>query len=91
MWFDGAWHERADTRIPLGETATFARAWPGAAEAAAARITVEVAPDEFYERFYAEQLRGTLAPAQRALYEQAAARARGSHYVAAQRDVAIER
>jgi hypothetical protein len=91
VWFDGAWHERADTRIPPGETATFVRAWPGTAEAVAARITVEVAPDEFYERFYAEKLRGTLAPAQRALYEQAAARARGSHYVAEQRDVAIER
>jgi hypothetical protein len=83
---------RADTRIPPGEATVFARAWTAGrtAEATAARVTVEVHPDEFYERFYAEKLAGTLAPAQRALYEQAAARARGSHYVAEQRDVPIQ-
>lgn len=92
IWFDGTWHERADTRIPPGEATVFARAWTAGrtAEATAARVTVEVHPDEFYERFYAEKLAGTLAPAQRALYEQAAARARGSHYVAEQRDVPIQ-
>jgi cytochrome c len=91
LWFDGAWHERADTRIPPGEATSFARAWTAGrtAEATAARITVEVHPDEFYERFYAEKLAGTLAPAQRALFEQAARRARGSRYVAEQRDVPI--
>ncbi|HEU4735157.1 MAG TPA: c-type cytochrome [Kofleriaceae bacterium] len=89
--FDGTWHERADTRIPPGEATTLARAWTAGrtAEATAARITVEVHPDEFYERFYAARLAGTLAPAQRALYEQALARARGSHYLAEQRDVPI--
>jgi hypothetical protein len=92
IWFDGTWHERADTRIPPGEATVFARAWAAGrtAEATAARVTVEVHPDEFYERFYAEKLAGTLAPAQRALYEQAQARARGSHYVAEQRDVPIQ-
>jgi mono/diheme cytochrome c family protein len=91
IWFDGAWHERADTRIPPGEAATVARAWRGGrtAEATAARITVEVHPDDFYERFYAGKLTGALAAAQRALYQQALARATGSHYVAEQRDVPI--
>lgn len=91
VWFDGTWHERADTRVPPGEATTLSRGWSGGrlADAVALRITVEVQPDEYYERFYAAQLAGPLAPAQRALYEQAAARARTSHYVAEQRDVAI--
>jgi hypothetical protein len=92
IWFDGTWHERADTRIPPGETVTFARAWTAGrtAGATAARIAIEVHPDDFYERFYADKLAGTLAPAQRALYQQALARALGSHYVAEQRDVPIQ-
>ncbi|HEY0191677.1 MAG TPA: c-type cytochrome [Kofleriaceae bacterium] len=89
---DAAWHERADTRIPPGEASRFARGWAGGriAEATTLRITVEVEPDEFYERFYAEQLATRLPPGQRALFEQAAARARGSHYLAEQRDVPIQ-
>ena len=91
VWFDGAWHERADTRIPPGETVSFARAWTAGrtAEATAARITIEVHPDDYYERFYADALAGALAPAQRALYQRALARALGNRYLAEQRDVAI--
>jgi hypothetical protein len=91
VWFDGEWHERGDTRIPPGGSVTFARAWTAGrtAEAAAARIAIEVHPDDYYERFYAAQLAGPLAPAQRALYQQALARALGSHYIAEQRDVPI--
>jgi len=91
IWFDGEWHERADTRIPPGETTTVARAWSAGrtAEATAARITVEVHPDDFYERFYADKLTRARDPAQRALYQQALARAIGSHYIAEQRDVPI--
>ena len=92
VWFDGTWHERADTRIPPGETATFARAWTAGrtALATAARITVEVHPDAYYERFYADQLAAARDPAQRALYRQALDRALGSHYLAERRDVPIE-
>ena len=92
IWFDGTWHERADTRIPPGESLTFARAWTAGrtALATAARIAIEVHPDDFYERFYTEKLAGTLAPAQRALYQQALTRALGSHYLAEQRDVPID-
>jgi hypothetical protein len=91
LWFDGEWHERADTRIPPGETVTVARAWTAGrtAEATAARITVEVHPDDFYERFYAARLARARDPAQRALYQQALARAGGSHYLAEQRDAPI--
>ena len=91
VWFDGQWHERSDTRIAPGATLTAARAWADGrtAEATAVRITVEVYPDDYYERFYAAELRGTLAPAQRALYQQALARAQGSHYIAEQRDAPI--
>jgi mono/diheme cytochrome c family protein len=93
IWFDGAWHERADTRIAPGASLTFARAWTAGrtTDATTARIAVEVHPDAFYERFYADKLAGTLAPAQRALYDQALTRARGSHYLAEQRDVPIRR
>ena len=59
------------------------------AEATAARFTLEVHPDEFYERFYAAKLPHARDAAQRALYEQALARATRSHYVAEQRDVPI--
>jgi hypothetical protein len=92
IWFDGTWHERADTRIPPGEATTFARAWTAGrtAEATAARIAIEVHPDDFYERFYADKLAGPLVPAQRALYQQALTRALGARYVAEQRDVPIE-
>jgi hypothetical protein len=91
LWFDGQWHERADTRIPPGETVTIARAWTAGrtADATAARFTLEVHPDEFYERFYAARLPGARSPAQRALYDQALARATRSHYIAEQRDVPI--
>jgi mono/diheme cytochrome c family protein len=91
IWFDGEWHERADTRIPPGEAVTVARAWTAGrtAQATAARIAIEVHPDAFYEQFYADKLTRSLAPAQRALYQQALALARGSHYLAEQRDVPI--
>jgi mono/diheme cytochrome c family protein len=93
IWFDGRWHERADTRIPPGEAARVARAWTGGrtAEAIAARIAIEVHPDDFYERFYAERLAGPLVPGQRALYQQAQARALAARYVVEQRDVPLAR
>ncbi len=85
------WHERADTRLLPGETRTMARAWSAGrtAEAAAARVTVEVWPDDYYERFYADQLAAHPDAAARALYETALARARSSHYIAEQRDLPI--
>ena len=90
--FDGTrWHERADTRIPPGEAVTMARAWTGGrtGDAVAARVTVVVEPDAYYEALYARTLAGRLAPAARALYQQALARARTSHYIAEQREVPI--
>jgi hypothetical protein len=91
IYYDGSWHERGDTRIPPGETRTMARAWTAGRtdDAARARITVEVAPDDYYEGFYARALAGGPAPGARALYEQAAARARSSHFIAEQREVEI--
>jgi len=62
---------------------------PYAADAVVARVTVEVAPDDYYEGFYARALAGKLAPGARELFEQAAARAKASHYIADQRDVKI--
>ena len=91
LYYDGTWHERADTRIPPGETLSVARAWSGGrtAEATAARVTVEVHPDDYYEGFYVARLRDQLTPAVRAQYEQALARARSTHYLAEHRDVAL--
>jgi mono/diheme cytochrome c family protein len=89
--YDGAWHERADTRIPPGESRVMARAWSQGrtAEAVAARVTVEVHPDDYYEHLYETVLAGQLGPDVRAPYEQALARARASHYIAEQQDVGI--
>jgi hypothetical protein len=92
IYFDGErWHERADTRIPPGERRTMARAWTAGrtAEAAIARVAVEVHPDDYYERLYERRLSERLAPARRALYEEALARTRRAHYVAVQRDVPL--
>jgi len=91
VYYDGTWHERADTRIPPGETRSIARAWSGGrtAEARTARVTVEVHPDDYYEGFYAARLAEKLVPAVRAQYEQALARARSTHFLAEQRDVAL--
>jgi hypothetical protein len=88
-----ATHPSPNKPVPPGEVITLARAWTRGrtAHATAARIAVEVHPDDFYERFYTEKLAGPLVPAQRALYQQALARALGSHYVAEQRDVPIDR
>jgi hypothetical protein len=91
--FDTAWHELADTRIPPGGSRTMARAWRGGriADAAWARVTLEVQPDAYYEGFYRRALAGPLGVAQRAQYEQALERATGSHYVAEYLVVPIEK
>ena len=89
--FDAGWHERSDTRIPPGDTRTIARAWSKGrtTEATTARITIDVWPDAFYERDFAERRARTHDPEQRALLDAALARARGSHYTVEQRAVTI--
>jgi mono/diheme cytochrome c family protein len=89
----GQWHERADTRIPPGDQVTLSRTWSGGrtAQATRARITVEVRPDDYYERLYAERLAGTLTAERRTLYEQAAARGKAARYIAERREVPITR
>jgi hypothetical protein len=91
VYYDGTWHERADTRIPPGETRTMSRAWSGGRTSAAttARVSVEVHPDDYYEGFYVARLRENPPPPIRAQYEQALARARSTHYIAEQRDVSV--
>jgi mono/diheme cytochrome c family protein len=88
IYWDGSWHERADTRIPPGETRTLSHAWK-AAKARSAHITVEVHPDDYYEHFYAARLAGELDERERAQYEKALERARGSYYVAEDRSIPI--
>jgi mono/diheme cytochrome c family protein len=85
--WDGAhWHELEDTRIPPGETLHVARQWRGG-HATAARVTIEVHPDDYYEAFYAERLAAHPAPVTRLLYEAALHRAIGSHYIAETRTI----
>ncbi|MBA3392172.1 MAG: c-type cytochrome [Deltaproteobacteria bacterium] len=88
IYFDGSWHERADTRIPPGEKLTMTRAWR-VAGATTARVKLDVHPDDYYERLYASQLRKRLVPERRALYEEALARGRKAHYTAEQRELPI--
>jgi mono/diheme cytochrome c family protein len=89
--FDKQWIENSDTRIAPGTSVELMRSWQAGrtAEAAIARVTVEVHPDDFYERLYTARLRAKLPGATRKQYESALARARASHYVAEQRDVSI--
>jgi mono/diheme cytochrome c family protein len=91
IYYDTQWHERADTRIPPGEKLTMSRAWSKLDGAAIARITVEVHPDDYYERLYEGQLQHALPAGQRKSYEEALARARSRHYIAEQRDFPIAR
>jgi mono/diheme cytochrome c family protein len=49
-WDGRRFHQVADTRIPPGRTVRFT------VEGARARVRVVVAPDEYYERFYAQLL-----------------------------------
>ena len=86
VYWDGSWHERSDTRIPPGGSLHVARVWRGA-HATAARVTVDVHPDDYYEGFYAARL--SEHPPGQALYEAALRRARGSHYIAETREIAI--
>jgi len=55
---DGAWQERSDTRIAPGDSAILVDGWAGAraAGAVAARFTLTVRPDDYYERFYPQRL-----------------------------------
>jgi mono/diheme cytochrome c family protein len=90
IYWDGAWHERSDTRIPPGESLRVTRQWQRV-HATTARVTVEVHPDDYYEKLYAARLASLsapLAPA-RALYESALRRANGSHYMAETREIAL--
>jgi hypothetical protein len=89
IYFDGAWHETSDTRIPPGETRTIARAWTHVGAATHARITIAVHPDAFYETIYTQRLRGKLVPAQVALYTQALATATSRRYIAEQRVIGV--
>jgi mono/diheme cytochrome c family protein len=93
IYYEGRWYEREDTRIPPGEKRTLARAWTGphVARAVAARISVTVHPDDYYEHLYERRLVGKLATERRALYEQALARAKAARYTALSRDVPIAR
>jgi len=73
--FDGRFHELADSRIPPGETVRFA------VDAARARVRVTVAPDEYYERFYAQLLAKPQPEKEKRELEAALRRARSSRFV----------
>ncbi|HEX4449390.1 MAG TPA: c-type cytochrome [Kofleriaceae bacterium] len=85
IYWDGSWHERSDTRIAPGESLKIARAWHG--HATAARVTVEAHPDEYYEGLYASRLGAN--PLASSLYGAALQKARGSHYIAETREIAL--
>jgi mono/diheme cytochrome c family protein len=89
--YDTAFRELADTRIPPGQSRTLSAAWKGAGarRAAAARVVLRVAPDEYYERFYERRLASRLPADQRTLFEAALKQARAAHYVALDRLVPI--
>ena len=81
IYWNGSWHERGDTRIAPGESLKIARIWH--VHATAARVTVEAHPDEYYEGLYATRL------GPNPLYAAALQKARGSHYIAETREIAL--
>jgi mono/diheme cytochrome c family protein len=85
IYWDGSWHERGDTRIAPGESLKLARIWH--VHATAARVTVEAHPDEYYEGLYATRLGAN--PLASSLYGAALQKARGSHYIAETREIAL--
>jgi mono/diheme cytochrome c family protein len=89
--FDKQWVEKSDTRIAPGSSIELARGWQAGrtAQATHARVTVEVHPDDYYERLYTARLATKLPDATRKQYEAALKRAQSSRYVAEQRDVSI--
>ena len=82
VYWDGAWHDRGDTRIPPGQSLRVARTWHGG-HATAARVIVEVHPDAYYEQLYARRLGANL------LYAAALRKALGSRYIAETREIAL--
>jgi hypothetical protein len=91
--YDGKWIEHADTRIAPGDRAVVARAWKGGrtTSATTARVTVEVRPDDYYERLYERQLAKKLPVDRLALYAEALKQAKAARYVAWTRDLPIAR
>ena len=89
--FDGKWVEHEDTRIPPGESIELAGAWRDGrvAEAAGALVTLRVEPDEYYERFYRNNLERELSAESRRLYEEALALTQKSQYVAVRKTFPI--
>jgi mono/diheme cytochrome c family protein len=85
IYWDGSWHERSDTRIPPGESLAISRVWHG--RATTARVTIEAHPDEYYEGLYATRLGAN--PLASSLYGAALQKARGSHYIAETREIAL--
>lgn len=89
--FDGKFTEVEDTRIPPGESVELARAWKRGRvpKATHARVTVYVAPDEYYERLYRYRLGKTLDADVRAMFEEALAEAVNNRFTAIERLVPI--
>ena len=80
--YDKGWKELEDTRIPPGETLTF---FPPKSTknngARRVRVTLTMAPDDYYEGFYRRLLENKKLPAdRRALLEEALARAQKSKF-----------
>jgi mono/diheme cytochrome c family protein len=85
------WIEHEDTRIPPGQTLTFAPIFAGksAAQARHVRVSVRFAPDDYYEGFYRRFLSRPLRPDVRALFERALELASSSGFVVFQRVLAL--
>ena len=78
----GKFVEIEDTRIPPGERLELAAGYKGVADAAAVKVVVKVAPDDYYEGFYERRLKSKLPANERRLFQEALRRGRASHYVA---------
>ncbi|HTM22436.1 MAG TPA: c-type cytochrome, partial [Kofleriaceae bacterium] len=87
-WQGTRFVERADTRVPPGESIEL-RARLRAAAARGVRVRVQVDPEDFYETFYARKLQRARTDQARERYRRALAHARATRYQALQRAVPI--
>jgi hypothetical protein len=85
MRFDKGWKQIEDTRIPPGESLTFAPVFKNLSTAAAVQVDLRVHPDDYYEGFYRRLLKRKLAPEARVAIEEALQRTLKSRFVALSR------
>ncbi len=89
--FRNGWQEIEDTRIKPGESAQLIAAWKqgNIRLAKKARVTITVAPDDYYEGLYRSRLKLPLDPDIRTMFEAALKAAENSHFTVVTKETLV--